>query len=109
MVFTCGMHDLRVTNGFRLSLGRDVQAALEFSRFGEGVAFAVTLSGGVVVPARRECPHAYLHTRTQPKQGPFPLAGGRLIRSLPPAFAGFNGTMDPSDSRPARRPFTVGL
>jgi len=34
----------RMKAAFRLSLGRDIQAALEFSRFGKGFAFAVTLS-----------------------------------------------------------------
>jgi len=34
-------------SAIRLSLGRDVQAALEFSRFGKGFVFAVAF-GGVV-------------------------------------------------------------
>src|SRR5215212_126708 len=46
----------------RLSLGRDVQAALEFSRFGEGgVACAVAVVGGVV----GSCDHALTLTSTR--------------------------------------------
>jgi hypothetical protein len=48
----------------------------------------------------RPCPCAYLPTPTRPKQGPFPR----------PSFSpGVSSTMNPSDSRPARFPFAVGL
>ena len=55
----------------------------------------------------RPCPDAYLQSRPQPKQGPFPRPpfGGGVTGRLRLPF----GTTGPSDSRPARSPFAVGL
>ena len=52
----------RMETAFRLSLGRDIQATLEFSRFGEGFAFAVAF-GGVVGS------YDHAHTLTSTRKG----------------------------------------
>ncbi len=74
-----------------------------FSRFGEGsasgVALAVVVSHGVV----GSCDHA--HTLTSSRRRDQSRAPS-LDR---PFQTGVNGTMDPSDSRPARSAFAFGL
>jgi hypothetical protein len=122
MVFTRGMHASKLTSIFTHppdvtpvdslhasatqleALSHSVQAVREFSRCGEGFAatgftFAVTVAGGVV----GSCDHALtLTSRRGHNQSRVPS----LDR---PLETGVGGTMNPSDSRPARRHFTFGL
>src|SRR4051812_40453864 len=107
MVFTCGMRASR-RQRFQASsrsslrqvwlysmeilllvtLGRDVQPALEFSHFIHGVIGS--------------CDHALALTSLPgtTKAGPLPSSDLSI---------GVNSTMNPSDSRPARFPFAFGL
>ncbi len=81
------------------TLGHSIQTTLKFSRFNESFAFAVVVSHGVV----GSCDHALTLTslrRRDPSRVP---SLGR------PLETGVNGTMNPSDSRPARSAFAVGL
>src|SRR4030095_13525776 len=117
MVFTPGMHASKLDRSSRIppvvtlagsqrasatqmeTLGHSVQAELELSRCGEGTAFAVTVAGGVI----GSCDHALtLTSRRDHDQSRVPS----LDR---PLETGVSGTTNPSDSRPARRPFAARL